>query len=282
MNYRHAYHAGNFGDVLKHVILVLTLRHLLQKEAPIALLDSHAGIGRYDLAGAESGKTGEFRDGVLKVLAARPAPPPLGPYIDILRRANGGARGSGITTYPGSPEIAALLLRPQDRLLLNELHPEDFAALRRAYRRDARVQLHNLDGFQAVKALLPPKERRGVVLIDPAYEVPDDLARMVEALVAGHRRFATGVFLLWYPIKGLKPIRRMQADLKQSGIRRILAADLLIQSTDDNERLNGAGMVIVNPPWQLDEELRRVLPWLARTLGRDRAAAGSVSWVVPE
>src|SRR4051794_8161009 len=207
MNYRHAFHAGGHADVLKHAVLAFMIELLETKEAPFRVLDTHAGIGVYDLTGDAAGRTGEWRDGVGRLydetgaalpLSAR-AEAVLAPWRSAVAAVNG---QGGIRHYPGSPEIARLRLRAQDRLALNELHPEDHASLAASYRRDARVRITRLDAGVAIKAQLPPPERRGIVLIDPAYETAEDRERAIAMLDAGHRRFATGAFALWYPVTG--------------------------------------------------------------------------------
>lgn len=279
MNYRHAFHAGNFGDVLKHALLALVLRRMTRKPASVLFLDTHAGLGRYDLGADQALRTGEADRGVRRVWAAAHRPASLDPYIDVLRRLN---PGGILARYPGSPELARRLLRPVDRLVLNELHPEDVVMLKRGFAGDARVTVRREDGFALVRALLPPPERRGVVLIDPAFEAADDLGRMVRTLVQGHRRFSTGVFLLWYPIKDAGPVAAFHAQLQGTGIRRILAAELLVRAADNAERLNGAGLVMVNPPWPLADEAGPLLDWLADALRDGPGAAARVVWVTPE
>jgi 23S rRNA (adenine2030-N6)-methyltransferase len=277
VNYRHAYHAGNFADVVKHAALALALEHLAAKDKPFAVLDTHAGIGRYDLAAIEAEKTGEFRDGILKVLERPHAA--LAPYLRVVAALNPGGESPRI--YPGSPELIARLTRPQDRIQLVELHPEDAAALAAAYEGDSRVSVYGEDGYDALKALLPPQPRRGLVLIDPPFEVTDEFARLARGLRQAHRRFATGTYLLWYPIKARAPVAAFHGELAQGDIRRILVAELLLRPEDDPERLNGCGLVIVNPPWQFAETMRDLLGWLRGRLvpqgGRTR-----VEMLVPE
>ena len=216
MNYRHAYHAGNFADVLKHVVLALVIDYLKRKDAPFRVIDTHAGIGRYALTSSEAAKTGEWRQGIGRLIGADAEQLPsevaqaMAPYLDAVRAAN--APGE-LAVYPGSPLIARHLMRASDLLVANELHPEDAAALRATLGRDRRIKLITLDAWTALKSLLPPKERRGVVLIDPPFEEEGELARMVEGLDQALRRFRTGVYLAWYPIKDRKPIERFHADL---------------------------------------------------------------------
>lgn len=267
MNYRHAFHAGNFVDVMKHAALALVLEHLKAKEQPFCVLDTHAGIGRYDLWSEPAQRTGEYRDGILKV--SRDPLPDLAPYLNVVRAMNGG--GPHVRWYPGSPGLAQALLRPQDRLVLCELHPEDAKTLAAAFADDARVQVQEADGYIALKALLPPKERRGCVLIDPPFEVTDEFERIVRGLGHAHRRWATGIYVIWYPIKHRGPVQVFHDALKAGGIRRILVAELLLRGDTDPDQLNGSGLAIVNPPWRLEESLSRLLPALLADFG----AAGS-------
>jgi 23S rRNA (adenine2030-N6)-methyltransferase len=285
MNYRHAYHAGNFADVLKHAVLALVIEHLKRKPAPFRVIDTHAGIGTYDLASEAATKTGEWRDGIGRVLDAEMAPEAaaaLVPYLDVVRSLN--ADGA-LARYPGSPLIARRLMREHDRLVVNELHPEDRAQLAKLFTRDPQTKVLELDGFTALKALLPPKERRGVVLVDPAYEVTGELQRLVQGLKEVERRFATGVILLWYPVKDTQAIAAFRRQIAELGLAKALAAELLVRKPDDAALLNGAGLIIVNPPFTLAAKLAALLPELARllaqgpgatfrleTLGREQAA----------
>jgi 23S rRNA (adenine2030-N6)-methyltransferase len=283
LNYRHAYHAGNFADVVKHAALALVLEHLAAKDKPFAVLDTHAGIGRYDLAAIEAEKTGEYRDGILKVLD-RPHPA-LAPYLRVVAALNPpDPRSAGNAVpriYPGSPELIARLTRPQDRIQLVELHPEDAAALAAAYAGDPRIAVYGEDGYAALKALLPPQPRRGLVLIDAPFEVTDEFARLARGLRHAHRRFATGIYLLWYPIKARAPVAAFHGELAQGDIRRIAVGELLLRPDDDPERLNGCGLVIVNPPWRLVETLGEMLEWLRGRLAPHGGRA-RVATLVPE
>lgn len=272
MNYRHAYHAGNFADVVKHAVLALVIEHLKLKPAPFRIIDTHGGIGLYDLAGEAATKTGEWHDGIGRVLDAKlsgDAAAALAPYLNVVRTLNG---QGPLRRYPGSPLLARKLMRRCDRLVVNELHPEDFAALRRLFARDEQVKVMELDGWTALKSLLPPKERRGVVLVDPAYEVPGELARLVQGLKEAARRFATGTILLWYPIKDVAPVARFHRDVADLGLAKALAVELMVVAPDDPARLNGAGLLVVNPPFTLADKLRALLPELARVLGKGAGA----------
>jgi 23S rRNA (adenine2030-N6)-methyltransferase len=270
MNYRHAYHAGNFADVLKHVVLALVIEHLKRKPAPFRIVDTHAGRGRYSLDTEEARKTGEWEGGIGRLLGsgAEPLPAPiaalLAPYLDAVRAEN---NGEGLRIYPGSPLIARRLMRADDALVANELHPEEYTQLKAAVGRDRRVKVLALDGWLALKAQLPPKERRGIVLIDPPFEEPRELERMADGLAEGLRRFATGVYVAWYPIKDPKPVVRFLRKVAEAAGPKLLRAEVLLRRPFDSERLNGCGLVIANPPHNLHRDLGILLPEIARRVG---------------
>lgn len=272
MNYRHAYHAGNFADVVKHAVLTLIIEHMKQKPAPFRVVDTHAGIGLYDLTAEQAQKTGEWREGIGRLMRAdlsAAASAALAPYLDSMRALN--PEGM-LLRYPGSPLIARDRLRADDRLVLNELHPEDQAELARLFARDRQVKVMALDAWTAVKALLPPPERRGLTLIDPAFEVQGELDRLVEALQQGVRRFATGTFLLWYPIKEMRPVAAFRQKLAALGLPKVLAIEFMIRGPEDETRLNGAGLIAVNAPYTLAETLRMLLPELVKILAQGKGA----------
>ncbi|WP_114395581.1 23S rRNA (adenine(2030)-N(6))-methyltransferase RlmJ [Oleisolibacter albus] len=280
MNYRHAFHAGNAADVMKHAVLCLLLERLCAKPSPFFVLDTHAGIGRYDLLGSEATRTGEAEGGIRRLLAAgADVPESLRPYLEQVRHCNGGA--APVRYYPGSPRLARGFLRETDRLVLAELHPADAATLKQEFHSDKAVAVHNMDGWLALKAHLPPKEKRGLVVIDPPFEAADEYGRMVAALTLAHRRWPTGQYLLWYPIKDRAAVWRFQQDLEDSGIRRILAVELTWAEDDRSDRLNGSGLILVNPPWQLDQHLPDLLDRLHGLLAAT-AGGTSVNWIVPE
>jgi 23S rRNA (adenine2030-N6)-methyltransferase len=272
MNYRHAYHAGNFADVLKHAVLALVIEHLKLKPAPFRVIDTHAGLGIYDLGSEAATKTGEWRDGIGRIERAELPPEAaaaLAPYLGVVRALN--AEGP-LARYPGSPLLARRLMREDDRLVVNELHPEDRAALTRLSARDPQTKVLALDGFTALKSLLPPKERRGVVLVDPAYEVPGELERLLQGLKDVARRFATGTILLWYPIKDLRQIAAFHQRIAELGFAKAMAVELMVRKPDDPTRLNGAGLIVVNAPFTLWAKLEAVLPELARLLAQGEGA----------
>ncbi|HEU4379209.1 MAG TPA: 23S rRNA (adenine(2030)-N(6))-methyltransferase RlmJ [Hyphomicrobiaceae bacterium] len=274
MNYRHAYHAGNFADVLKHAVLALVIDHLKGKEAPFRVIDTHAGRGRYALTAKEAGKTGEWLKGIGRLLGPGAAPLPvevdriLVPYLKAVLAENG---PGPLTVYPGSPRIAQTQMRSQDVLVANELHPEERGELEAALGRDRRVKVMALDGWMAIKSLLPAKERRGVVLIDPPFEQDGELARLAEGLAEGLQRFATGIFVGWYPIKDLRPITRFRESLATMP-RPLLNVELLTHRPRDAQRLNGCGLVIANQPFTLRSKLEAVLPELTKRMAHDSGA----------
>ena len=284
MNYRHAYHAGNFADVMKHAILTLILQHLRTKDRPFFLLDSHAGTGRYDLQSDEAQKTGEYRDGVARLLAASSLPPELSGYIEAIAALNGVRHltPQGLRWYPGSPEFLRQALRPGDRLTAVELHAADGSSLARALAGDRRVSVHHMDGYQALKAFLPPPERRGLVLVDPPFEARDEFARLARGLQQAYRRWSTGVYALWYPIKARRPVDGFLDTVARSGIRRVFVAEQMITAGDDPERLNGCGLLIVNPPWQVPAQVGAVLAVLAPMMAQAGAGRWRADWLVPE
>lgn len=289
MNYRHAFHAGNFADCLKHAALVRILLYLQQKPAPFHVVDTHAGTGLYDLAGDAAGRTGEWRDGIGRLIApATPLSPAvadlLAPLFDIIAAVNADA---GFATnpprlYPGSPLITARLLRRGDRLSATELHPEDGRSLSDNLAGDRQAKVYDLDGWLALRSFLPVKERRGLVLVDPPFEEAGEFERLVDGLVDGHRRFATGTYLLWYPIKDERAVTQFRKALVATVIRRILAAELRVGPVSADRGLGGTGIIVVNPPWTLADELKLLLPELARLLGRNSKSSWRLDELVGE
>jgi 23S rRNA (adenine2030-N6)-methyltransferase len=271
MNYRHAFHAGNFGDVLKHAVLASIVSYLTRKPQPFRVIDVHAGTGRYDLAGIEAGKTGEWQGGIGGIMgpAAKPLPGPiaaiLAPYIEAVQALN---EPGSIATYPGSPLVARLLMRSEDRLVVNELHPEDRALLEAEFGRDKAVTILGLDAWVAVKALLPPPERRGLLLIDPPYEQLDELVKAIAAIDDAVKRFATGCIVLWYPIKASGEHRVLYEAMAARKTLKALIAEVTIRPQVEARGLNGSGLLIINPPWTLREELKVLLPFLAERLAQ--------------
>jgi 23S rRNA (adenine2030-N6)-methyltransferase len=281
MNYRHAFHAGGFADVVKHAVLARILLHLKAKPAAFRVIDTHAGAGIYDLAGAEASRTGEWRDGIARLLAARLDPAVaalLAPYLDVVAAVN---RGGPLTTYPGSPAIVRAHLRPQDRLLACELDPGAAAMLGKYLAGDERAKAVAIDGWTALAAYVPPKERRGLVLIDPAFEASDEFARLADGLAIAHGKWASGIYLLWYPIKHRGEHDAFARRLRRLAIPRVLRAELTV-APPDRERLHGSGLVVVNPPWTLEGELAALLPAFATVLARDHKGGVRLDWLAGE
>ncbi len=268
LSYQHDYHAGNHADVLKHAVLALVIRALQRKATPLRVLDAHAGSGSYDLQAAEARKTGEAEGGIRRLLAAPAPPPQLAEYLDAVRAANRHPGGGPVRFYPGSPRLARHLLRPGDHLELLELHPAALARLRRHYSRDPQVHVHGRDAFEGLPALLPPKERRGVVLLDPAYEVKDEYVAVPELLARCLRRWSTGVYLAWYPLLRHPLAERFPARVRSLGLPKLLQAELTVE-IEAFDGLRGSGLFIVNPPFGLEQELNALLPWLWATLKND-------------
>ncbi|WP_230531634.1 23S rRNA (adenine(2030)-N(6))-methyltransferase RlmJ [Microvirga roseola] len=267
MNYRHAFHAGNFADVMKHALLVRILAYLQRKETPLRVIDTHAGIGLYDLAGDEAGRTGEWIDGIgrLDEAFSPEAEDILAPYRKVV--ADVRAR-HGETAYPGSPAIVREMLRRQDRGVFVELHPADNKVLTETFNEVANLKVMHLDGWTALHALVPPKEKRGLVLIDPPYEKPNELERLGTEILAVLRKWPTGVYAGWYPIKDQGPVDAVAERLHRESPRPGLRLELLVDDPRDPTRLNGSGLLVINPPWSLREEAEILLPVLAERLSR--------------
>ena len=283
MNYRHAFHAGNFADVLKHVVLMILVEHLKKKASPFFYLDTHAGRGIYDLSDAQAQRSGEYKTGIGRLLdlPASSLPPEVASYVGVVR-ASAGKGHSAITAYPGSPVIVARLRRTGDRMVLMETLPKEADALRTALGRKRLVSVIESDGYAALKAQLPPRENRGLVLIDPPYESDLEFDRVLAGLEVAHERWPTGMYCVWYPLTDRAGPVRFHRGLERSGIRRILDVNLRVLPDDAQVGMGGAGLVVVNPPWQLDERLRELLPQLHRLLSPQGLGGTGVGWLVPE
>jgi len=266
VNYRHAFHAGNFADCMKHALLVWLLRALQRKPAGVFALDTHAGAGRYDLTAGSAGRTGEWRAGIAGLLDDPPEV--LADYVTLVGDCG---------LYPGSPVLIEALLRPQDRLACCELHPDDAAALR-ATMRGSGVAVHRRDGWEALGALLPPSQglRRALVLIDPPYEAEDEFLQLAVGLARGHARFPSGVFAAWYPVKHRAPVRAFHNAIRESGMRDVVAAELWLREPVDAARLNGCGLLVVNPPFGFEAAAQERLAALLGRLGTGEAGQGTI------
>jgi 23S rRNA (adenine2030-N6)-methyltransferase len=263
VNYRHVYHAGNFADCVKHSLLLILLRAMQRKDKPILLLDTHAGVGKYDVFSGPAERTGEWRQGIARILEARPEA--LADYLGVVE---------GLGLYPGSPVILASLLRAGDRLVCCELHPEDAGALKAVFAGRRDVAVHLRDGYAAVSAFLPPPERRALVLIDPPYEDGGEFEAVLRALVAGYGKFASGVFVVWYPLKSRARVRAFFDAVVASKLRDVVAAEFLLREPDDAARLNGCGVLVVNPPFGFEAAAMPVLRALVSVLGEVGAGCG--------
>lgn len=268
MNYRHGFHAGNFADVLKHVVLTRILTHLNAKDKPWRVIDTHAGAGRYDLGSEEALKTHEWRDGVARIEQS-----PLAPAVEELlkpwREALAAARARhGAETYPGSPWLCRQAMRADDRLIAAELHEHTFRKLAQALGRDERCKALEIDGWTALRANVPPKERRGLVLIDPPFEEKDEFATLAAEFIAAHRKWQTGIYALWYPIKDERAVESLLDSILEAGIGRLLRLEIDVDRPDAAGGLSATGMIIVNPPWLLAQEAGILLPALCERLAQ--------------
>lgn len=281
MNYRHAYHAGSFSDVLKHVVLTLVIDYLKRKDKPFRVIDTHAGIGRYDLA-AEGARTGEYLSGIANLFGGPDMPEALRPYLEVVESLNDSGSGGSLRWYPGSPLLVRSLLRERDRLTAVELHPDDHATLAAEFDGDVAVKVRRLDGFLALKAFVPPKERRGLVLVDPAYEARDDFHRLADGLEQAWRRWPTGIYLAWYPVKEPAEVEAFRRRVAASALGPSFEATLTVARPRPGGPLASSAMLIVNPPWRLDHSLEALLPFLAKTLARDDGATSRLRWLRPE
>lgn len=277
--YRHHFHAGNFADVFKHALLVHLLLALIRKDQPLCYIDTHAGVGRYDLAHRWARKHAEFRDGIERLWSRPDLPESLAPYVAAVRAENAGDK---LRFYPGSPQIARRLLRPGDRMVLTELNQTDCAELKALFAVDKRVAVERMDGHQALKAYLPPKERRGLVLIDSSFDRAGEFRRTAAALAAAHERWATGVHAVWYPLMEPATMRAFDRDVAATGVRKVLQLEISVRPETWTQTLRGCGLLVVNPPFGFDTGAAPMLDWLARALAPAGAGGQRVRWLVPE
>lgn len=281
MNYRHAYHAGNFADVVKHVVLARIVEYLKLKEKAFRVIDTHAGVGLYDLSSDEAQKTGEWRSGIGRLFARLPggeAGDLLAPYLDAVRAVN---PQGGLTAYPGSPWIVRHLLRKQDRLTAIELHPQDTKRLKTLFEGDFQTRVIELDGWLALGAHLPPKEKRGLVLVDPPFEREGEFDRLSEGLVKAHRRWPGGTLAMWYPVKDRAAVDSFRQQMISLDIPKILDIRFAVRPPSAESRFDATGMIVVNPPYRLESEMRTILPALKDVLAEDSKANWSVEALSP-
>lgn len=281
LSYRHAFHAGNHADVLKHAVLALIVTALKRKDTPFCAIDTHAGAGRYDLYSRQARTTGECERGIARVLERTDIPGLLSPYLGVVKSMNEGW-GGGQRFYPGSPRILRALMRPGDKLVVCELHTTDQPLLAREFGRDRQVTVHAGDGFALLKGLVPPLARRGVVLMDPSYEVKSDYEAVVAALADAHRRWGTGIYVVWYPVLNRAAVNLLAKRIVETGLRRVLQAELTVMADDAPQGLKGSGLLIVNPPFELDRDLKKLLPWLHEVLDETGAGRAGVRWLAGE
>ena len=277
MNYRHAFHAGNFCDVMKHIILARLIEYLKLKPGAFRVIDTHAGLGRYSLTGDEAKRSPEWKDGIAKLLKAELAAKPkalIQPYLDVVDSEN---QNGTLARYPGSPLIARKLFRPQDRLSALELHPKDARELGKHFEGDVQARITALDGWLALNAYVPPKEKRGLVLVDPPFEEKGEWARLMDGLAKAHKKWSTGLYALWYPLKEPREVNAFVSDLKSTGITRMMRAELLIERAVAG-KLYGSGMILVNPPFVLEDELKSILPALVKALGHE-GGSHRIEWI---
>lgn len=282
MNYRHSYHAGNFADVLKHAVLAQIVTYLKRKDAAFRVIDTHAGVGVYNLSSTEAQKTGEWREGIGRVTGAELSPELkafLAPWLDAVEALN---PEGGVRQYPGSPKISRLVMRKQDRLTAIELHPEDAQQLRTVFDGDYQTRVIELDGWLSLGAHLPPKEKRGLVLIDPPFEAEGEYDRMIDGLARATRRFPGGTYMLWHPIKADSPLEAFDKKLIALARPNTLTVRLMVRDHTSAPGLNGSGLVILNPPFTLEAELKQILPELAGLLAQGPGAGAEVRMLVGE
>jgi 23S rRNA (adenine2030-N6)-methyltransferase len=279
LSYRHGFHAGNFADILKHTVLVHMLEYMTQKEKPLRIIDTHAGAGVYKLNGPQAQKNREFDTGISRLWNKAEKPAALTRLIELVQRIN---EQGPLQIYPGSPLIAQTLMRPIDRLYLHELHPSDYQFLRDCMRSDKRVKVIDEDGFAGLQALLPPLERRALVLIDPSYEIKSDYHQLVKQVINAHKRFAVGTFAIWYPVVNRARIDEMELALKKSGIKNIQLMEFGIAPDSLEHGMTSSGMIVINPPWTLWGAMEETLPWLAANLADNDQGFYRLEQLTPE
>jgi 23S rRNA (adenine2030-N6)-methyltransferase len=279
LSYQHAYHAGNFADVLKHVVLVQVLKYLKAKDKPLCYLDTHAGSGIYKLINNEAQKNREYLNGIGKLWQREDLPTCVADYVNLIKQSN---QSGQLTSYPGSPLLASQLLSDKDRLFLYELHTAESRLLSDSVKKDKRIKIFRADGLKDSLGLLPPKEHRGLILIDPSYEIKNEYQTVVDALKEMTKRFANGCYLLWYPVVARKRNRYMERALQASGIKNIQLFELGTQADSEEFGMTACGMIIINPPWTLLADMKIVLPWLAETLGENQQGFYRIEQLVGE
>lgn len=279
LSYRHSYHAGNHADVLKHIVLTLCIESLKEKEKSFLYLDTHSGAGRYLLQSEHAEKTGEYLSGINLIWQQKNIPSLLDTYISVLKRYN---PFETLKYYPGSPLIAKQLLREQDRLNLTELHSTDYPLLRQEFSKDKRAKVLREDGFLQLKSKLPPESRRGVILIDPSYEIKEDYQKIPKALLEGYKRFATGIYLLWYPVVSRTQTQKMINTIVDSGVKRISQYELTLKPDNNQKGMTASGIIVINSPWKLHEQMKIIMPWLKNVLDTEKTGDFIIKQLVSE
>jgi 23S rRNA (adenine2030-N6)-methyltransferase len=272
LSYRHAFHAGNFADVLKHSVLSLVLEYMTRKEKGFHYIDSHSGAGMYQLADEYAQKTGEYKDGIAKIINDDDAPEALEPYLSLINSLNLTPTDGGLDVYPGSPGIAKAFVRRQDSSHLFELHPTDIQHLEEFCQRWRKVFVKQTDGYQGVLGLVPPPSRRGVVLIDPPFELKEDYQKAVKTIAKAYAKFSTGTYILWYPVVKRHFIDQMQQDFTNSDVKNLLQVEFRLEDDTEEYGMTGTGLFIVNPPWQLSQQLEEILPYMKAKLGTNKSS----------
>ena len=279
LSYPHGFHAGNFADVLKHTVLVHILEHMKLKDKPVRIIDTHAGAGVYKLNSTQAQKNREFDTGIGRLWPLTQVPAAVQQYLENVRECN---EKRQLQLYPGSPLLMQKLMRAQDRLFLHELHPSDFQFLRDCMRDIRNVKVINEDGFAGLQALLPPPDKRALVLIDPSYEVKSDYQHVIKQVIQAHKRFATGTFAIWYPVVLRQRIDEMETALQKSGIKNIQLIELGLQPDNPEHGMTSSGMIVINPPWTLWSAMEEALPWLVDQLGKNDEGFYRLEQLVPE
>jgi 23S rRNA (adenine2030-N6)-methyltransferase len=269
LSYRHAYHAGNFADVLKHTVMSLVLDYMLGKDKGFSYIDTHAGAGMYRLTDASAQKTGEYHDGIGKLWQRKDIPEAMAQYIEIIHELN---QNGKLHVYPGSPSIAQQFMRRQDAGFLYDLHPGEYALLDDLFAHKRKMQVHQNDGFKALKGLLPPATRRSMVLIDPPYEIKTDYHDSVQAIIKAYKQFDSGVYILWYPVVQRHYIDQMELQFNRSEVRNVLQVELQMEPDNEEFGMTGTGMFIVNPPWTLNKQAQSILPYLVEHMGGESSS----------
>jgi 23S rRNA (adenine2030-N6)-methyltransferase len=279
LSYRHSYHAGNFADVLKHSVQTFIIEALKQKPKPFVYIDTHAGAGRYDLTSEDSNKVGEYKNGIELIHSSKNIPQLIQPYLNVIHGLN---TSTAIKYYPGSPLVAQQLIGRQNRMELSELHPTDFELLGQEFKNHRNIRIQKNDGYKALLGLLPPIQRRGLILIDPPYELKDEYNDAINAIKKAYKLFSTGIYALWYPVVDRMQIEQFCNQFKTLGIKKILRIEMNVREDSDGYGMTGTGMIVINPPWKLLSQMGEALPWLLQHLKQDQHANFKVEWLVPE